>query len=87
MATTPTSMARVVALLNIIGLLGIAGAVRVYLRARQREPWIWGLSLQAVSPFAIRLSRKFRPPSTLTPFVLAFWISHQYRQARWGAFA
>jgi hypothetical protein len=87
MATTPTSMARAVALLNIVGLLGFAAAVRAYLPVREREPWIWGLALQAVSPFAIRLSRKIWPPSTLTPFLLLLWISHQHRQVRWGAFA
>ena len=86
-ATTPTSMARALALLNIVGLLGFAAAVRAYVPSRQREPWIWGLSLQAVSPFAIRLSRKIWPPSTLTPFLLLLWISHQHRQVRWGAFA
>jgi hypothetical protein len=74
-------------LLNVVGLLGFAGAIRAYLPAREREPWIWGLALQAVSPFAIRLSRKIWPPSTLTPCLLLLWISHQYRQARWGAFA
>ena len=84
---TPTSMARVVAMLNILALVGFAGAVRVYLPAREREPWIWGLALQSVSPFAIRLSRKIWPPSTLTPFLLMLWISHRHRQSRWGAFA
>ena len=78
---------RTIALLNIIGLLGFAAAVRAYLPAREREPWIWGLALQAVSPFAIRLSRKIWPPSILTPLLLLLWISHQYRQTRWGAFA
>jgi len=85
--STPTSMARALVLLNMIGLIGFAGAVRVYLPLREREPWLWGLALQAVSPFAIRLSRKIWPPSTLTPFLLLLWISHQHRQARWGAFA
>jgi hypothetical protein len=85
-ATTPTSMARAVGLLNIIGLLGFAWAVRAYIPAREREPWIWGLALQAVSPYCVRLSRKIWPPSILTPFLLLLWISHQYRQVRWGAF-
>jgi hypothetical protein len=84
---TPTSMARVVAMLNILALVGFAGAVRAYLPAREREPWIWGLALESVSPFAIRLSRKIWPPSTLTPFLLILWISHRHRQSRWGAFA
>ena len=86
MAKTPTSMARVVVLLNMIGLIGFAGAVRAYLPPREREPWIWGLALQAVSPYAIRLSRKIWPPSILTPLLLLLWISHRYRLARWGAF-
>jgi hypothetical protein len=86
LATTPTSMARAVALLNIIGLVGFAWAVRAYIPARERESWIWGLALQSVSPYAIRLSRKIWPPSILTPFLLLLWVSHQYRQVRWGAF-
>jgi len=85
-ANTPTSMARVVVLLNMIGLLGFAGAVRAFLPSREREPWVWGLALQAVSPYAIRLSRKIWPPSLLTPCLLLLWISHRHRQARWGAF-
>ena len=86
MANTPTSMAHAVVLLNMIGLIGFAGAVRAYLPLKEREPWLWGLALQAVSPFAIRVSRKIWPPSILTPFLLLLWISHQYRLARWGAF-
>jgi uncharacterized membrane protein YhaH (DUF805 family) len=86
-AKTPTSMARVIVLLNMIGLIGFAGAVRAYLAPREREPWLWGLALQAVSPYAIRLSRKIWPPSILTPLLLLLWIGHRHRQARWGAFA
>ncbi len=86
-AGTPTSMARAVVLLNMIGLIGFAWAVRAYLPPREREPWLWGLALQAVSPFAIRMSRKIWPPSILTPLLLLLWISHQHRRVRWGAFA
>ena len=45
------------------------------------------MALQAVSPFAIRMSRKLWPPSLLTPLLLVLWISHRHRQDRWGAFA
>ena len=37
MADTPTSMAHVIVLLNMIGLIGFAGAVRAYLPPRRRE--------------------------------------------------
>ena len=74
MAGTPTSMARAIVFLNMIGLVGFACAVRAYLPAQEREPWIWGLSLHAVSPFAIRLSRKIWPPSILTPLLLLLWM-------------
>jgi hypothetical protein len=86
-AKTPTSMARVIVFLNLVGLVGFALAVRAYLPPREREPWLWGLALQAVSPFAIRLSRKIWPPSILTPLLLLLWISHRRRQSRWGAVA
>jgi hypothetical protein len=85
-ANTPTSMAHAIVLLNIIGLLGFAWAVRDCIPASQREPWVWGLALQAVSPYAIRLSRKVWPPSILTPLLLLLWLSHRYRLVRWGAF-
>jgi hypothetical protein len=84
---SPTSMARVIVLLNMVGLVGFAAAVRAYVPAREREPWLWGLALQAVSPFAVRLSRKIWPPSILTPLLLLLWISHRHRATRWGALA
>jgi hypothetical protein len=85
-ANSPTSMARLIVSLNMIGLIGFAAAVRAYIPSGEREPWLWGLALQAVSPYSIRLSRKIWPPSILTPLLLLLWISHRYRQARWGAF-
>jgi hypothetical protein len=86
-AKTPTAMVRAVVFLNMIGLVGFAAAVRAYLPPQEREPWLWGLALQAVSPFAIRMSRKIWPPSILTPLLLLLWISHRHRLSRWGAFA
>ncbi len=83
---SPTSMARVVVLVNMIGLIGFAAAVPAFLPIREREPWIWGLALQAVSPYAIRLSRKIWPPSLLTPLLLLVWIGHRHRDSRRGAF-
>ncbi len=84
-ATLPTSMAHFIAILNVIGLLGFTAAVCAELPSREREPWLWGLALQAVSPFAIRMSRKIWPPSLLTPMLLLLWVGHRHRQARWGA--
>jgi hypothetical protein len=86
-AVTPTAMARVIVSLNMIGLCGFAVAVRAYLPPQERAPWLWGLALQAVSPYAIRLSRKIWPPSILTPLLLLLWISHRHRRSRWGAVA
>ena len=43
-ADRPTTMARVVACLNMIGLIGFVAAVRAYLPPREREPWLWGLA-------------------------------------------
>jgi uncharacterized membrane protein YhaH (DUF805 family) len=87
LVSTPPSMARAIALLNVIALVGFAAAVHAYLPPTEREPWLWGLALQSVSPFAIRMSRKIWPPSLLMPFLLLLWVSHRHRQARWGSFA
>jgi hypothetical protein len=86
-ASSPTSMARAVALLNMGGLFAFAASVRLCLPADQREPWLWGVALEAVSPFAIRMSRKIWLQSILTPFIWFLWISHRYRRTRWGATA
>ena len=87
LVSTPTAMARAIVLLNMVALIGFALAVRAYLPREEREPWLWGLALQAVSPFAIRMSRKIWPPSLLTPFLLLLWVSHRHRDVRWGAIA
>jgi hypothetical protein len=84
-ASSPTSMARAIALLNILGLFAFAATVRFCLPSAQREPWLWGVALEAVSPFAIRMSRKIWAQSILTPLVWFLWISHRYRRTRWGA--
>jgi hypothetical protein len=84
-AGSPTAVTRFIAIVNIITLLGFAAAVRAFLPPNEREPWLWGLALHAVSPFPIRMSRKIWPPSLLTPFVLLLWIGHRHRLARWGA--
>jgi hypothetical protein len=85
LAHSPTSMARGIVLLNMIGLIGFAAAVRTCLPALEREPWLWGLALAAVSPFAIRMSRKLWPQSILTPILLLLWVGHRHRQTRSGA--
>ncbi len=82
---TPTAMARVVAVFNILALLGFAMAVCTLLPDREREPWIWGLAIQAVNPLAIRVSRKIWPPSVLPCFLLWLWVGHLKRHTRWGA--
>ena len=84
--SSPTVMAGVIVFLNIVGLIGFAAAVRAYLPHTEQEPWLWGLSLQAVSPFAVRMSRKIWPPSVLTPLLLLLWISHRHRRSPAGAF-
>jgi hypothetical protein len=83
----PTSMVHLIVLLNIIGLIGFAAAIRFCVPASEREPWVWGLAIEAVSPYAIRMSRKLWPPSILLPLLLALWVSHRYRLSRGGAFA
>jgi hypothetical protein len=84
-ASSPTSMARAIALLNILGLCAFAATVRGCLPSAEREPWLWGVALEAVNPFAIRISRKIWAQSVLTPWVWFLWISHRYRGTRWGA--
>ena len=86
LASTPTRLALVIAVLNVLGLVGFLAPIRAGLPARFREPWVWGIALQAINPYAIRMSRKTWPPSILMPFVLVFWVGHLNRRARWGSF-
>lgn len=49
-ANSPMSMARMIVLLNVMGLLGFALAVRAYLPSSEREPWLWGIACNPSVP-------------------------------------
>jgi hypothetical protein len=86
LTSTPTGLALLVGALNVLGLIGFSVAIRGYLPARSREPWLWGIALQAINPYAIRLSRKIWAQSILTPFVLVLWTGQLNRRTWWGSF-
>lgn len=85
LAPSPMALARWVEVSSVLALIGFAAAARAWVPAAEREPWIWGIALQAVNPTAVRIARKIWPPSVLPPFLLALWAGHLNRTKRWGA--
>jgi hypothetical protein len=87
LAKTPIAMVRWVQGLNIAVLWGLFGFCYWQLRGQpERSPWLWGITLAAVSPIAILFSRKLWTIDLLPLFCAAIILTHWYRHRRWGAF-
>lgn len=84
-AETPVAMVRWVQGINIAVLWGLFGFF-YWQWPQERQNWLWGIALAAVSPLAILFSRKLWTIDLLPLFCAAILITHTYRHRRWGAF-
>lgn len=82
----PTSLARGVMVLNVLALAGLVAWIVHAARLQEREMWLWGSALLALSAPAILFSRKIWVQSALPPFVLLVLVGWWRRDRRWGAF-
>lgn len=83
--TEPTQLARSVQVLNILALALAIFFVYRFLRSEEHEPWLWGILLACVNPFAILYQRKIWAQSVLPFFSMLFLMSWWKRQTFWGA--
>ena len=84
---TPVDLVRGVIVLNVLTLVALAVFATRVVPARQREPWLWGTALLAVSPLAVLFSRKLWIQCVLPPFVMAVLLGWWRRERPAGAFA
>lgn len=82
----PVEMVRVVQWLNVLSLLGFVVLARRKLVGEEREVWLVGLALAAVSPLAVLFSRKIWAQDLLPAFVFVIVTAHMHRGKGWGAF-
>jgi hypothetical protein len=83
----PTSLDRGVEGLNIAALLLLLVFVLREVSGREREAWLWGTALVALSPPAILFSRKIWAQSVLPFFSTLLLIAWWRRRNRGAAFA
>jgi hypothetical protein len=84
-AHNPESMTRIVQITNILALLGFCLLAVLRIEEDQKELWLWGLALAAVSPLAVLFSRKLWANDVLPLFSFLVIFSHTYRRTVYGA--
>ncbi len=84
--STPTGMDTGVQLINVFVLLGFVFFVFKKIKPEQREIWLWGLALAAVSPLAVLFSRKIWEQDTIVLFSFFTIVGNAYRTKKLGAF-
>ncbi len=83
--TDPVGMVKIIIISNIIALLGFLALAFKKFKGKDREVWLWGIALAAVSPIAILFSRKLWAQDILPILSFLIILGHQYRHKRWGA--
>ena len=83
---SPVSLARAIAVVNVLALVGLAWFALRVVGERWREAWIWGTALVAVSPMAVQFSRKIWPQCLFGPFLLVVFVAWSRRGTAGFAF-
>ncbi len=82
----PVSMVRVVQWVNVLALLGFVALAGSRSRGADRETWLNGLALAAVSPLAVLFARKIWAQDLLPAIAFVIILAHGQRHRPWGAF-
>lgn len=82
----PVEMVRIIILSNVLALFGFLFFAIKILKGIDREIWLWGLALAAISPMAVIFSRKLWAQDILPIFSLFIILGHHYRYKNLGAF-
>jgi hypothetical protein len=85
-AHDPIAMVRCIQWLNIVTIWLFFGFVLWQIPQNQRRPWLWGLAIASVNPFAVLFSRKIWTPDILAPFCFLVFFGHWFRKKFWGSF-
>ena len=82
----PTGLDRVVQVANIAALVLLVVFALRCVAPRERERWLWGTALMALSPPAILFSRKIWAQSVLPLFSVLVFMAWWARRRPWAAF-
>ena len=82
----PLEMNRVVQVLNIFSVLGFLLFVFLKVKGDEREIWLLGITLAAISPLAVLFSRKIWAQDLLPGLSFLIILANSYRNKGWGAF-
>ncbi len=82
----PLEMNRVVQIINILSVLGFLLFIFLKVEADERQTWLFGIALAAVSPLAVLFSRKIWAQDLLPILSFIIILSNSYRSKGWGAF-
>ncbi|MCF8299119.1 MAG: hypothetical protein K9J13_16340 [Saprospiraceae bacterium] len=82
----PVVMVRIVMTLNVLAILGFLFFIYKRVDSSQKEIWLWGIALAAVSPLAVLFARKVWAQDVLPLFTFLVILGNSYRHKRWGAF-
>jgi hypothetical protein len=82
----PVSMNRVVQSLNVLSILCFLIFVFLKVEKAEREIWLFGIALAAISPLAVIFSRKIWAQDILPIISFIVILSNAYRGKKWGAF-
>lgn len=84
--TNPVEMVIIVVILNVLALIGFLFLAFKKFKGQDKDVWMWGLALAAVSPMAILFSRKLWAQDILPVFTFLLILGHQFRVRKTGAF-
>ncbi|MDI1355185.1 MAG: hypothetical protein PSX36_09710 [bacterium] len=82
----PVVMNQLVQVVNVLALCCFLFFISSKIKGRDRDVWLNGLALAAVSPLAVLFSRKIWAQDMLPLISFLFLASNYYRQKGWGAF-
>lgn len=83
---TPIEMAQFIQRLNCVLLLLFTGFILWQVPKQEQTPWLWGMAIMSVNPFAILFSRRIWTPDILLFFIFLTLVGHWFRKYFWGAF-
>ncbi len=82
----PISMDRVVQIINILSILCFLIFIIKKIDAKEKDVWLYGITLAAISPLAVLFSRKIWAQDMLPIFSFLIIFTNYHRSKKWGAF-
>lgn len=83
---SPVSMNRIVEIINVISIVCFLLFIMFKVKGNDKEIWLSGIALAAISPIAVVYSRKLWAQDVLPIFSFMLIFANANRNKNWGAF-